>query len=123
VGKVEDLQTSIGHERALIKKVKRSRSWRFTRLPRMGGAFGPDKRYLLRKRKGNLLDRLVFPSLRHDSRSMVCMAMLRTPSGTTIETMMHATWWQQHSIRGFLASVVVKKLGLNLVSVKEAAPS
>jgi hypothetical protein len=40
------------------------------------------------------------------------IAMLRAPAGTTIVT---ATQWQQHSVRGFLAGVVRKKLGLNLV--------
>jgi Protein of unknown function (DUF3489) len=44
------------------------------------------------------------------------IAMLRTPAGATIASLVTATKWQQHSVRGFLAGVVRKKLRLNLVS-------
>ena len=53
---------------------------------------------------------------RAGSKKARIIAMLRAPSGATIDAMVHATGWQQHSVRGFLAGVIRKKLGLNLVS-------
>ena len=60
---------------------------------------------------------IIIPAARRvESKQARIIAMLRTPSGATIEAMVHATGWQQHSVRGFLAGVVRKRLGLNLNS-------
>ena len=59
----------------------------------------------------------VKPAVRK-TKQQACLDLLSRRDGATIEELQVATRWQQHSVRGFLAGAVKKKLGLTLVSEK-----
>jgi hypothetical protein len=56
---------------------------------------------------------------RTTSKQAEVIDMLSSSQGTTIPAIVTVTGWQQHSVRGFFAGVVRKKLGLTLASEKK----
>ena len=58
--------------------------------------------------------------LRAGTKQSKAVELLRAPTGASIDALMKATGWQRHSVRGFLAGVIRKRLKLNLVSAVDA---
>jgi Protein of unknown function (DUF3489) len=54
----------------------------------------------------------------HVTKQERMLTLLSRPDGASIAEMMQVTDWQQHSVRGFLAGTVKRKLGFLLTSSK-----
>jgi Protein of unknown function (DUF3489) len=52
------------------------------------------------------------------TKAATIMALLREPSGGTLQAIMAATGWQSHSVRGFISAQLIKKRKLKVKSFK-----
>lgn len=50
------------------------------------------------------------------SKAAAVISLLKREGGATLEQMMHATGWQKHSVRGFMAGALKKRHGLGVQS-------
>jgi hypothetical protein len=86
------------------------------KAPKAAAAAKAPKAAAKAPRPGKKKAAAVIPSRREGTKQAIILSMLA--KGTTVAKIMEATDWQPHTVRGFLAAVVRKKLGLNLESKK-----
>ena len=55
---------------------------------------------------------------RQGSKTEMILDLLKRPGGVSAKELMETTGWQAHSVRGFIAGTVSKKMGLTVVSTK-----
>ncbi|MFN4140266.1 DUF3489 domain-containing protein [Aestuariivirga sp.] len=70
-------------------------------------------------RKSDLKPATAERNIREGTKQALVIGMLRRPEGATIAEIAEATAWASHSIRGFFAGALKKKLGLAIDSEKD----
>ncbi len=60
------------------------------------------------------------PAAKPETKQDIVLALLRRQNGASIDEIVEATGWQSHSVRGFFAGALKKRLGIDVVSEKGA---
>jgi len=79
------------------------------------GAQGAPKKD--RSRKAATQDHQAAPA-RQGSKKAQVIELLRRPEGATLQSLIEATGWQAHSVRGFLSGTLAKKMGYKVTRRK-----
>jgi hypothetical protein len=108
------------HETRIADPVELAKRQRRSNATKAGGPTKALKRQP--RRKGAVGSRNgTKPAAGKQTKQQTCLDLLGRREGATIEELEEATGWQKHSVRGFLAGAVKKKLGLTLASEKPDA--
>jgi hypothetical protein len=103
-------------ERFTCRQVAVKRIWKAIQHPQPDG--GAHRRRVAAKQGSakKKTQRKAQPALRENSKTARVIALLRQPTGASLKTVMRATGWQAHSVRGFISGQLGKKMGLRVRS-------
>jgi hypothetical protein len=70
------------------------------------------------KKPTKTISRTKKPAAKPETKQNIVLAMLRRAKGASVAEIMDATGWQAHSVRGFLAGALKKRLKIDVISEK-----
>ena len=71
----------------------------------------------IKTRKGRIT-RKAAPATKPETKQAIVLGLLRRPNGASIAEIIEATDWQSHSVRGFFAGALKKRLKIEVISDK-----
>jgi hypothetical protein len=105
-------------ERFTSRQVAITRIWKAIQHLQPGG--GAHRRRVVAKQGSakKKAGRNALPAVRENSKTERVIALLRKSMGASLKTIMRATGWQAHSVRGFISGQLGRKMGLRVRSFR-----